>query len=136
MRLTQERTKKVLIPNDEDGGFVTIRNLEKDAIYRIETRTQDVSMDGNNNQRFSYDPVEREDQMVEACIKNWGNLFGEDDKELKFSPSGLIQARRFIVVGADSKGIEKRYRFFEWVESERVKFAEEVEAEEDAAKGN
>lgn len=136
MRLSQERTKKVPIPNDEDQGFVTIRNLEPDTIHRIESKTQDVSVDGDNNQRFSYEPVEREDLMVEACIKGWGNLFDEHDKELKFTIKNLINSRRFLVVGVDNKGEEKKYRFYEWVESERLKFAEEVEAEKEVAEGN
>lgn len=136
MRLSQERTKKVPIPNDEDQGYVTIRNLEPDTIHRIEAKTQDVSMDGDNNSRFSFDPVEREDSMVEACIKVWGNLFDENDKELKFTAGNLVKARRFIVLGVDEKGEEKEFRFFEWVESERAKFVEEVEAEKEVAKGN
>lgn len=136
MRLSQEKTKKVSIPNDEDYGFVTILDLEDDTIHRIESKTQDLSMDGDNNQRFSYDPVDREDLMVEACIKGWGNLFDVNDKEMKFTPANLIKARRFVVVGADEKGEEKKFRFFEWVESERLKFAEEVEAEKEVARGN
>jgi len=136
MRLSQEKTKRVYIPNDEDQGFVIIRNLEPDTIHRIESKTQDLSMDGDNNQRFSYDPVEREDLMVEACFKGWGNLFDVSNKELKFTPGNLIKARKFIVIGTDEKGEEKKFRFFQWVESERLKFAEEVEAEKEVAEGN
>lgn len=136
MRLSQERTKKVPIPNDEDHGYVTILDLEDDTIYRIHSKTQDVSMDGDNNQRFSFDPVAREDKMVEACLKGWGNLFDENGNELKFTPGNLFNARRFIVVGTDEKGKEKKYRFYEWVESERLKFAEEVKAEKEVAVGN
>lgn len=136
MRLSQERTKRISIPNDPDNGFVVIRNLDLDTIYRIETDTQDISMDGRENQRFSYDPAEREDRLVKACLKSWGQLFDANGNEMKFDAKNLEASRRFVVIGTDENGKEHRYRFYEWINTEREKFAEEVIAEEGIAEGN
>lgn len=136
MRLSQERTKRISIPNDPDNGFVVIRNLDLDTIYRIETDTQDISMDGRENQRFSYDPAEREDRLVKACLKSWGQLFDANGNEMKFDAKNLETSRRFVVIGTDENGKEYRYRFYEWINTEREKFAEEVITEEGIAEGN
>ena len=131
MRLTKERIKKVPIPNDPDEGFVKIRNLEADEVYRIEQKTAIFEMDGEGKQNFSFMPVEREEAFIRQSLNGWGNLFGENGEELEFNPVNVELSRRFIVCVDD-----KRFRFYEWLQEEREKFAKEVAKEEAAAKGN
>lgn len=127
MRLTAERTKKVYVPDDSDGGFIVIRNLSMEEIARIEQEHLVVTDNEVRANKFA----ERDANYAKACLKDWGNMFDENGGEMKFTARNIERASAYAI-----RVNEELKRFFEWVNEEREKFAEEVKAEEEKASKN
>lgn len=135
MRLTLEKTKRVEIPNDPDGGYINIRLLSLNKIAQIESKCNQTGVDANSEVRISLDPFARENKVARACLVGWGNLFGPKGEELKFNHRNLILAEDFVIHIVDEKGEKQKVRFLEWVDSEHSKFYSESEDEaEDVSK--
>lgn len=127
MRLSKERTKTVYVPGDEDNGYVVIRNLSKETVARIEGDFMIVTDKGVELRNFA----ERESVLAKECVKDWGNMFDPGGVPLTCNLKNLELASQFVI---DIEGEKKR--FFEWINSEREKFAQEVEEEEKKAVKN
>lgn len=127
MRLTKERTKRVDVPNDPDGGFVVLRALSKEAVAQIESEYMVVTQDGVELRKFA----ERQATLARERIKDWGNLEDEYGNPLKCTVKNLELAARFNI---DVDGEQKR--FFQWVNDEGEKFEDEVDAKETEASKN
>lgn len=130
MRLSLEKTKKIAIPGDPDGGFINIKLLSLHQIARIESKCNSTGFNENTEVVMSLDPFSRENMIAKECLTGWGNLFDAAGKELKFSRKSLMQAEAFVIEVDD-----KKLRFLEWVDDQHTKFYEEVEEEaKEAAK--
>lgn len=133
MKLVAERSKTIEIPGDEDKGFIQIRNLSMEEVAQIESKYVHVTMNDIKMDNFA----ERDADFARACLKGWGNLYDPSGRDLKFNPKNIATASAFVVTVVDPETNESlRHRFYEWINNEREKFAEEVEAEEEAALGN
>ena len=129
MKLVAAKTKRVDVPNDPEGGFVNIKNLTLEEVARIDAKYFSVTESGVS----MVDYASREADFAKACLVGWGNLFDESGKELKFNGKNVERASAFAI---DAGGEEGTVRFFAWVNGEREKFADEVEAEGQAAEKN
>lgn len=126
MKLIAQKTKKVDVPNDPDGGFIVIKNLTQEEVAVIEGKYFEVT----NKEVRMVNYAERESEFARACLTDWGNMFDESGRPMKFTPKNIEKASAFSIEIED-----KMTRFYEWVNTEREKFAEEVdEAEKEARK--
>jgi len=130
MRLSTEKTKRVLVPNDPDDGYVIIRALSVEELSEIESKSSTVSVSEGKAQVVvnSYDRI---NGVARGCIKGWGNMFDAAGTELKFNAGNLEKVKKFNI-SVDSKKI----RFFQWIDEEHAKFIEEVSEEIGAAQEN
>jgi len=129
MKLTSARTKRIEVPNDPEMGFINIRDLSLEEIARIDSKYFEISDSGVNMVNYAG----RDGDFAKACLTGWGNLFDESGRELKFNPKNIEKASAFKI---DLGGDEGVVRFYTWVNQEREKLAEDVEAEEQVAEKN
>ncbi len=132
MRLKSVRTKRVDVPNDPDKGYINIQNLSEEQIAQIDAKYFEISDGGVRMINYAT----RDGDFAKACLTGWGNLFDESGREMKFNPKNVEKASAFGIETVDDKGKDITLRFFTWVNEEREKFAEEVEAEEKLAEKN
>jgi hypothetical protein len=125
MRLTNEITKKIDVPNDDDNGWVLIKHLKDNEIEEITSKVSETYM-VNGETRVSIDTFERKRLLVKACLKDWGNMYKEDGSILVFNQMNLIRAAEFAIDIDD-----ERLDFYSWIDLEREKLKEEVDKEKD-----
>lgn len=131
MRLSQERTKRIDVPGDPDGGYVNIRLLTLHQIAQIEAKCNSTGYSERNEVMLSIDPFNRENLIAKSCLIGWGNMFDAKGKEMKFNQKNLREAEAFVIQVDD-----KKVRFLEWVDDEHSKFYEENEEEAKVASKN
>jgi len=127
MKLIAQKTKKIEVPGDADGGFVVIKNLSLEEVANIEGKYFEVT----NKEIRMVNYAEREGEFARACLTDWGNLFDESERPMKFTAKNIDKASQFAI---EIDG--KQTRFYEWINDEREKFAEEVAEQESAARKN
>ena len=127
MRLTNERTKRVEVPNDADGGFIIIRNLSMEEITQIESKYMTISSEGVSIKDYANKVAD----FARICLKSWGNFFEAEGSPLTFNAANIERVAQAAIM---IKG--EKVRFFDWVNTERENFAEEVEREETEAVKN
>ena len=130
MRLTAEKTKRVDIPNDPDGGFINIVALTLDEVERLEEKAVEYSL-GEDDASYSVKPYKRANLMSRACLRGWGGLFDIKGNSLKFTKAHIKEAAKFEII-IDGQ----RKRFLEWVDDEHTAFLEEITKEEEEAVKN
>ena len=129
MKLKAAKNKRVEVPNDPDFGYINIKNLSLEEVARIDSKYFKISDGGVSMENYA----NRDGDFAKACLTGWGNLFDESGRELKFTPKNIEKASAFVIDVGEEEGM---VRFYSWVNSEREKFAEEVEAGEQEAEKN
>lgn len=130
MRLTVRPTKTFYVPEDSDGGFITIKALSLEEISAIESKCMVTSVDDTGQARITMDSHTRANNIAKACLQGWGGMLDVDGSELKFNQQNLKKAANYSIQTED-----KLVRFFEWVDSCHNELIDEMEEQgEDAAK--
>lgn len=130
-RIPKERVKEVHIPGDEDNGMVVIRNLSLEEVAVTESNFMNITEKGPSFTNYA----DRVATLAKQCLKGWGNIKDEFGNDLEFNPKNVEYASALVIV-EEKEGEHTRTRFFEWIDEERSKFAEELIEEEKKAKGN
>lgn len=130
MRLTSKVVKRFDIPNDDDNGWVEIEHLKDNVIEAIKAKTNDnVVVDGGVEVRINLH--EQKELIVDACLKDFGNLFDESGRPLKFTAKNVAKCAEFtLFVGDDKKD------FYTWIDDCRQELADKVEEQEKVASKN
>jgi len=94
MRIFKERTQVFDIPEDPDKGWVEIIYLNPGKQQEVvaKGRRLDIAfIDGKQENRLIPDEILLRDNNVDTRIVRWGNMFGEDDKEMKCNRANKIK---------------------------------------------
>ena len=130
MRLTLKKTKRFTLPNDPDNSYIEIEHLKQNGVNEIkESTTSTKLIDGSLE--IEVDGYSQKTKLAKACLTDWGGLFDESDRPLKFTPQNVAKSAEFMIVVGDEKK-----SFYEWIDDCRVELAEEVEEESKVAEGN
>lgn len=127
MKLPKKRIKEIAIPNDSDKASIVIKNLSMEEVASIESKFMKITDKGMVMDSYA----DRTATFAKACLEGWSGFKDEKDMPLKFNPSNIDMASALVIVEG-----EERTRFFEWIDQQRVKFAEELIEEESKASKN
>lgn len=130
MRLTLEKTKRIEVPNDEDGGYINIKFLHQEELANIESRSSETMFDTSGGVKVIVNSYKRTNSVAKKCLVGWGNFFDEKGNELRF-PRDIDKASNYSI---NVNG--KLVRFLEWVESCHTEFRDEVIEEIKVAEKN
>jgi hypothetical protein len=135
MRLKQRNTKEIAVPGDEDGAWIKIRALTINEIRRIDSKVNDIRMTVGENEEsqtsVSFSPYDRTKMLAISCLVDWFGLFDAMDKEIPFKKINFDKVAAFEIE-VNGEYID----FYSWVDSERVKFENELRAKKDKASKN
>jgi hypothetical protein len=130
MRLTEKKLKRFDVPNDPDKAWVSIELLKDGVLRDIKAKyTTTKVVDGE--MEIEFDSHNENKDMAKACLKDWGNMFDENDRPLKFTALNVSKCGDFTLkIGEEKKS------FFAWIFDCHEELAEEVAAELEVAEGN
>lgn len=130
MRLTLEKKKKFYLPNDPDKGWVEIRDLSQHEIDLIREKNSTTLM-GVNGAEFEVMPTAQSHDLARACLSDWGNMIGTDDKPLHFNKENIESCATINIVDGDTTR-----SFFSFVNKCRMEFAQDVKQQKEESEGN
>lgn len=127
MKLSLDKTKTIVVPEDPDGATIKIKALNLDVIAAIEAKSTTTTMNLNGDGVVALDDYKRVNEIARACLCDWNGFFDETGSPVVFSRKNLASLAKF--------SIDSKTRFFSWVDEEHSKFLDELETiKEDTAK--